>query len=193
VRGQAFFPLVGAAALSAIAALGILPGCANKPRSTTLTVSDIESTAAEMAAKLGGSELLAARTPESPPMVIAINKVENLTSDLIPESEQWYLMQKVRGSLPIVNLGKERNVKFVIPVQHLREGRESGAYAENVAAERRPTHEMSATFRSATRAASLDRTEVYMCEYRITDLTSGELEWTEIVEFKRAAFGRAYD
>jgi hypothetical protein len=170
----------------------LLSACAAR-QSTQIRVADLEETTAVMADRLRGSSLLAERTADSPPMVVAIHKVENLTSDLIPEGQQWWMMHRVRSSQPLLALARDRSIRFVIPAQHLREGMERSAFDEGFAAGRAPTHEMSATFLSATRSAGKDRTDAYLCEYRITDLNSGQLAWTETFEFKRAAFGRAYD
>lgn len=178
-----------------ICALGAatLSGCSSPPRSTELTTSDLDQTAAEMAAKLTSSRFLADRTPDSPKMVIAISKVENLSSDIITESEEWSLMQRVRMSLPIVQLGQQKNLVFVIPAEHLKAGMARGSFDEDFAKGRKPTHEMDATFRSATRSKGKDRTDAYLVEYRITDLHTGELVWDESFEFKRVARGLSYD
>jgi hypothetical protein len=183
--------LIAASSLTTLLAIG---GCATAPAKTTsLSMSDLEATCAEIAAKLRASDFLNGRGPDSPRMVVAINKVENLTSDVIPSSEQWWLMQRVRDSIGIQTLSRERNVRFVIPAKFLREAQRKGTLAEDAALERSPTHEMTATFRTATRTAKLDRTDAYLCEYRITDLSDGTLEWSETFEFKRTAFGRSYD
>ena len=179
-----------------VAACSTLPlaGCASPgPKSTVLTASDLDTTTAVMAQKLSDSRLLAERNSESPKMVIAISKVQNLTSDIITEGEQWSLMEKVRGSLPIVQLGQQKNVTFVIPAEHLRSAQAKGTLPSDFASGRKPTHEMDATFRSATRSGGLDRTDAYLVEYRITDLASGELVWDETFEFKRVARGLSYD
>ena len=126
-------------------------------------------------------------------MTIAISKVQNLSSDLISESEEWMLMERVRSSLPIVELGKQRNLVFVIPAEHLRGGQARGNLDADFARNRKPTHEMDATFHSATRFKGRDRTDAYLVEYRITDLASGALVWDETFEFKRVAKGLSYD
>lgn len=180
--------------LCSLAAALTLGGCASAyAQSTTLSASDLEATASEISAKLNASDFLKGRGPDSPKMVIAINKVENLTSDLIPASEQWWLMQRIRDSMGVQTLSKQRNIKFVIPAKFLNDAQRKNTLPEDVALERSPTHEMSATFRTATRTAKLDRTDAYLCEYRITNLTDGTLEWSDSFEFKRTAFGRAYD
>ncbi len=171
----------------------VLAGCAGSPRSTQMTSGDLDATTAAMAQQLAGSRFLADRGPASERMVIAISKVENLSSDMIPVGEQWLLMERVKGSLPIVELGKQKNIAFVIPAEHLREGRSRGTLPEEFAAGRKPTHEMAATFHSGTRLAGKDRTDAYLVEYRITNLATGGLEWNGMYEFKRAAAGLAYD
>jgi hypothetical protein len=179
--------------IAAIASVALLAGCAGAARSTQLTNADLDDTTAVMSQKLAGSRLLAERTAQSPRMVVAIAKVENLSSDLIPESEQWMLMERVKGSQPIIQLGKEKNVAFVIPAEHLSAARRAGTLPEEAALARNPTHEMTATFRSGTRMMGMNRTDAYFVEYRITDLSTGTLEWDETFEFKRAASGIAYD
>lgn len=170
-----------------------LGGCAGTPRSSRLSVSDIEATAQDLAAKLSASDLLMSRTADSERMTVAINKVENLTTDVIPESDQWYIMARVRDAQSIQALRSLRNVVFVIPQDFFRGSTTQNEFDKEFASGRRPSHEMSATFRSATRAAGLDRTDAYMCELRVTDLKTRELAWTGIVEFKKVAFGKAYD
>ena len=185
--------VVLAAALAGAGALGALAACAATPaRASTLTSDDLVVTTDQMASQLAASEFLGSRTPESPPIVIAIDKVQNLTSDLIPEGQQWWMMARVRDQLNLNTLRRDRNVRFVIPRQYLREGMERGNLEDGVAA-RAPTHQMSATFHSATRFAKATRTDAYLCEYRITSLETGELQWSGTFEFKRAAFGKAYD
>jgi hypothetical protein len=180
-------------ALCSLLSVFCLASCSAPPRTTVLTTGDLDTTATEMAAKLSASKFLADRTPDSPRMVVAISKVENLSSDIITEGEQWMLMNKVRDSLPIVELGKQRNLAFVIPAEHLKAGQARGTLDAEFAKGRKPTHTMDATFRSATRSQGQDRTEAYLVEYRITELASGELVWDESFEFKRVAKGLSYD
>jgi len=90
-------------------------------------------------------------------------------------------------------LRRLRNVVFVIPAEHLRGSVSANEFDREYASGRKPTHELEATFRSATRAAGRDRTDFYQCEMRITSLDTREVAWTDMVEFKKAAFGKAYD
>src|SRR5262245_45814108 len=100
----------------------IAAGCASPPRTTTLTNDDMSAVVGDMAQKLH-KELFAGRTPDSPPMRIAIQHVENLTSDIIPMNEQWQIMARIRDSQPIVELSQACNVRFVIPAEYLAESR----------------------------------------------------------------------
>lgn len=170
-----------------------VPGCASAPRSSTLSVDDIEFTADELVHKLSDSDWLRGRTSGSPRVVIAIQKVENLSSDVIPEPDRWYIMTRLRASRPLEAYRRLYNVAFVIPAEHLAASSAQSEAEREIGAGRRPTHELTATFRSATRSAGLDRTDAYQCECRVTDLASGELVWTDTVEFKKTAFGKAYD
>lgn len=179
-------PAVTMACVAVLAA-----GCASPPRTTTMSGDDITAMAGEMAQKLHG-ELFAGRTPESPPMRIAIQRVENLTSDLIPVNEQWQIMARIRDAQPIVELSNRCNVRFVIPAEYLAEGR-TREQEPGFAAGRAPTHEMTATFMSLRRATGVHRTDLYTCEFRITDLAGGTLDWVGVFQFKRAAVGQAYN
>jgi len=151
------------------------------------------ATSAELAAKLRASDLMLNRGSDSSKMIVAITKTENLTTDLISAGEQWYIITRIRDSLPISVLREQKNFVFVIPQEHLRSGRDKGNFPEGFAGSRDPTHEMTATFRSSRRAAGLNRTDAYECEFRLTDLSTRELVWTNVVAFKRVAVGRSYD
>jgi hypothetical protein len=128
----------------------LLISCAS-PQSTRLRNQDISYTASEMAQKLTAAQFMQDRGPDSPPMIVAITKVENLTTDIIPVSEQWYLMAKVRDSLPIVNLRQQRRLYFVIPAEHLREGQDRGNLPPDFGLNRAPTHEPPAAAPARTR------------------------------------------
>lgn len=185
--------IVVLAILALASSLFILPGCASTPaQSTRLTTDDLQTVTIEMAERLRGSDFLRDRTTDSPRIIVAIQKVENLSMDIITEGERWYLLERVVGSNPIMSLRQSRNIGFVIPAERVQKTREVTGDSE-FAKGRAPTHEMTATFRSVTRAAGLDRTDLYACEYRVTELSTGKISWTDVFEFKRAAAGKAYD
>jgi hypothetical protein len=190
------------AALLAGPGLGTLGGCATvfadkapyQGESTAITADDMQEITTQVAEKLRASDFLAKRTPESPPLTITINKVLNYTSDVIRDSDRWYLMYRVIDSFSIKTLSKEKNISLVIPAERLQElkakvGTGDGAIGQG----RKPTHVMEATFRSLTYLAGKDRTDAYYCQYSIVEVASGETVWSDKFEFKRAAVGRAYN
>ncbi|MBI1190622.1 MAG: hypothetical protein GC200_08105 [Tepidisphaera sp.] len=180
--------------LAALVAALFLGACAGPPKSSRLSVDDIEVTAQELSAKLTGSDFLANRNADSPRMIVALTKVENLTTDVIPEADEWYIMTRVRASRSMEALKRLKNIVFVVPIEHIRGGAaQASEFDQLVAQGRKPTHEMSATFRSSVRAKGENRTDVYMCDLRITDLTTRELSFADSVEFKKTAVGKAYD
>jgi len=152
-----------------------------------------------MAESLAASAFLAERTADSKPIYITINKVENLTSDIIPVAEQWMLVARVQGALPIRELSRKKNIHFQItPEQHqmLRDAGFDGRLG------RAPTttHVMSAQFLSAPRTASHKkeryvnlRQDYYYLEYAITGIHSRQIEWNDNFEFKRQASGLIID
>jgi len=170
-------------------------GCADqKPQSTRLTASDYIYTVSETRAKLSESSFLATRTAQSPPVTIGVKKVENLTSDVIPESEQWMFVLNVQNSPEMQTLAQQKNIHFQMPPERLEELRRDG-FAVADTGWQPPTHELAAVFRSVVRSSRdkegyIDkRSDQYQLQYTITDLKSGEVQWSGIVEFKRAASG----
>ncbi|MBX3360552.1 MAG: hypothetical protein KF705_03800 [Phycisphaeraceae bacterium] len=177
------------------ACAGLPMGCATmQQRSTRLTTEDVKEMAVQLAASMAASDFLRDRNPQSLRMVVAFDRVENLSSDVVPLSEQWYLMERVRASTPLASLGAQRNIGFVIPVEHLNQLRDRvGAEAALAGAGRTPTHAMRGVLRSVTRAAGVHRTDLYSFETRVIDLETGRIEWSDSFELKRAAVGLAYD
>lgn len=170
-------------------------GCATTPsRSTRLTTDDVKEMAVQLAASLASSDFFRERSPASDRMVIAMDNVQNLSSDLVPVSEQWYLMERIRASTPLASLGSQRNIAFVIPADNLHQLKDRvGAEAALAGAGRSPTHALRGVLRSVTRSAGVDRTDLYSFEARVVDLTSGAVLWSDSFELKRAAVGRQYD
>jgi hypothetical protein len=163
------------------------------PRTSRLTVSDFEFVSSEMSAKLAASSLLEGRTPGYAPMTVAVSKVENFSTDILSEGEKWYLVDSVLDSESMRALRDERNIRFVIPAEKLTLLRKTLGPEEQVAAQRSPTHTLTARIRSVTRAASLDRTDLYSCEFSMVLLDTGEIVWSDSVLLKRIARGRSYN
>jgi hypothetical protein len=161
-----------------------------------MTIDDIEAMTAEMAQSLLASEALAARGPASEPWVVSIDKVLNLSDEVMTVNEQWSIMAQVRGAAPILALADEKAVRFVIPPERAAALRDSGDatdFETGFGSERRVTHTMTATFRSVTRAQSERRTDLYYCEFDLLAFATNEPVWSGRFEFKRQAKGHVWD
>ncbi|MCX5658448.1 MAG: hypothetical protein NTW19_01845 [Planctomycetota bacterium] len=184
-------------ALAATALLA-LASCATPGQSTRLRASDFEQSTKLMVASLGKSAFLADRTPASEPVYIVINKVQNLTTDLIPDAEQWMLVARVQGSLPMQELRKQKNIHFLIPPERQPMLRDAG-YKEELPTGPEATHTMAAVFRAAPRTVTNDehyvgrRQDYYLLQYSVTSIRSREVVWTDQFEFKREAKGLTID
>lgn len=190
--------MVRLAAVAALATSLLLVACAGRgQRTTRLTGEDLGEFADRTAQAMQESDAFKLRDESSPRMVIAITRVENLTNDLIPRAEQWAMMARLRDSASMVNLGRRKNFALVIPAEHLEEGLRKGVLEAGTGELREPTHELTGVLRSATRSGAGSgvsaRTDAYLCEFRLTDLATGELAWTDGFEIKRAAIGRSFD
>jgi len=171
-------------------------GCAAPQRTTRMTADDLDAMSHALAASLRASDAFTGRNPDSPRWVISISKVQNLSSDVMTDAEQWSVMARLRGSLPIQALWDQKNVRFVIPADRseaLEASGELDPVRGRLGGQRRPTHQMTAIFRSITRADAGSRSDLYYCEFSLVDLATGEPVWSDRFEYKRAATGHALD
>lgn len=179
--------------LVVLAAALCAAGCTTS-RSTRNTADDFQAVAAEMAASLSRCEAIADRTPDSPPWTISLNKVENLSMDVMTESEQWSIMADLFGSLPLQTLWRDHNIRFVMPAERVAAMRDADEFAgDGFAGERRVTHTMTAQLMSLTRAVKQERTDSYYWQFEIIDLTTGRSIWQDRFEYKRSARGIIWD
>jgi hypothetical protein len=176
-----------------VVGLALLAGC-QTTQTSVMTADDISDTTAEMAASLKQSAFLRGRTPDSPKAVVLISKVENLTSDIIPVPEQWMIMAQIQGSMPLGSLRESQNVVFVLPPERIAAARRVG-YQEEFGGGERPTHLLSATFRSNTRFQRdgdgyvKSRVDLYLLGFELTEFGSRDIVWSDSFDFKREAVG----
>lgn len=178
----------------------LLTGCSAPPRSTRLTLGDLNAAHEKIVASLAGCDFLKDRGQESPQAVIVINKVLNLTTDIIPPGEQWMHVARLQGALPLQELAKRENIVFVLPPERISSLREAGFDVDSGGA-LKPTHVMSAEFRSIRReqrtADDLGQvtgiTDFYDLRYTILNLETRQIEWTDSFEFQRQALGLRID
>ncbi len=166
-------------------------------RSSRMTTEDLTEMSEAMAQSLAQSDALRNRTPTSEPWVISIDRVQNLTTDIITESERWYVIQRLRSSLPIRAMSQQKNITFVIPKERLDAMRNDPkidvSTDPNFGTQRTPTHQMTAKFMGSERAIALARTDTYYCEFEIMNFATGVPEWTDRFEYKREAVGHIWD
>lgn len=161
-----------------------------------MTVGDIEAMGAAMAQSLATSDALRGRDADSPRWVVSIDKVLNLSSDVMTEAEQWAIMARLRSTLPVTTMAKQHNLHFVLPperIEMLRDHPDAPELGEGLATDRRVTHTLAATFRSVTRATDDQRSELYYCQFELFDLREGVPVWIDQFEYKRAARGKIWD
>lgn len=171
-------------------------GCsASQGQSTRLTDDDMLVASDRMVASLAASDFLAGRTPDSPPVVIVTNKVENLTDQIITPAKQWSTVLRVQNALPVQEFSKKYSIRFVVPPEREDMAQGSGLPVAD-AGGLTPTHVLTATFTSAARVGEnkglvQNRQDYYYLEFRITEVQGRELVWADAFEFKRQATGTA--
>lgn len=173
-----------------------LTGCHTTERaSTRMRVEDFEEMAQKMAASLRACPAIAGRTPGDKPWVVSFQKVTNLSSDILTPGEQWFPMTFIQGSQPIRQLWDSHRIRFVVNAEEaaLQTGAQPQEFDANYAAERRVTHVVTATYRSATRSQSDARSDLYVCIFEMRDLATGQSVWSDEFLIKRQAFGSLRD
>lgn len=198
-HGRLWMPLRSAGlCLALLAGFVMLTGCSS-PQTTRLQASDFDQTIAVMVESLSRSEFLAGRTPDSPPAWVVIDKVENLTTDVIPPAEQWMLVARVQSALPLQHFREKYRVMFQITPERHALLRQAGFTGELGTAPQ-TTHSLTALFMSAPRAGRdvsagyvTSRREFYYLEYRLVDVVTRETVWNDRFEISRQARGLAID
>lgn len=174
----------------------LLGGCASKPTSSRIGISDYQDMAAVMSESLRQSDALAERSPESEPWVISFTKVTNLSSEIMTQGEQWGIIAMVRSAQPIKELWDTKRIVFVIPAQYAIDQRDTidaERADKGFGTERAVTHTITATFRSVTRAQVDKRVDLYACQFEMIDLRDGTPTWIDEFTFQRDARGDVRD
>ncbi len=173
--------------------LGAL-GCEGPARTTRTEADDLVNASASMAEALLASAVVAERRSDSERWVIVADRMQNLSSEVITASEQRATVRRIVSASPLAQLEAMKNIVFVVPMSDVRRSRETGLIElDQFAADRRPTHTLSATFNSATRLSAKRRTDAYYVTFEIIDLQTGQRIWQNDAGFKRAAVGHIWD
>ncbi len=94
---------------------------------------------------LQSSSFFSSRNASSPKAIITIKKVENLTTDIIPEGEQWMFVLRIWNDDAVQALAKSKNV--VTQVSRERLDQLQKQFPDARSSFETPTHEMSASLK----------------------------------------------
>lgn len=190
------FGVISRTFAAAVLMSALAGGCASAPQTSRLRVADLREVSRAMAKSLMHSDAMADRSPESQPWFVSIDKVRNLSSDVIPVAEQWAVMAMLRSSLPMQDLWRNQRVALVIPPEKVRslEAELPGEPVTDALREgRRATHTLAATFRSITRGDRERQSDYYYLEFDLFRLGDPQPVWSDRFELKREAVGQLYD
>jgi hypothetical protein len=182
----------------AIAALlvGILAplGCSAGPKvkTTFLSSVDLIDMTDRMAASFAADEVVGQRTSQSPPWVVSIHRAQNFTNQIIPDREKWLYLARLRAQLQQSDIVRERNIIWIIPPERWPMVQEELGDAPPEL-RMRATHELTAEFAALTSTSGRGRSDAYLCEYQLLELSTGRIVWSDHWEVKRATSGKTYD
>lgn len=195
----------GAACLSLLAttlAVAALGGCssAQASRSTRLVDADLTQAVLDLREQLADSRFLAERSADSPEARLVLRRVENLSTDRIPQAEQWSLAARVIGDPGLRDLLRAKHVTVQLPPEKVALLERAGLDFPDLEPESWPTHLLSSQIASGTRAGSTQggrdadiRKEYYLITFVIEDLQQREVLWQGAAELAREAEGTVID
>lgn len=168
---------------------------ADQSNTTRFSVEDFEEMGAKMAKSLQACRAIQERTPTDAPWTVSVQKVTNLSSDILTPGEQWFAVKKVQASAPIQKMWDSHRIRFVLNADEaaLQTGRHPEEFDANFSKDRKVTHVITATYRSATRNQADARTDLYVCIFEMKDLKTGQSVWSDEFTIKRQAFGSLRD
>jgi hypothetical protein len=171
----------------------LLTGCGGPTANTTFLNSvDLVAMTDHMAESFAADDVMGKRTPRDSPWVVSIDRVHNLTNQIIPEREKWLYVARLRAQLQQSDIARQRNIIWVIPPERWpMVQQELGDAPPEL--RRRPTHELTAEFGSLTNTSGKGRTDAYLCEYQLVDMNSAQIVWSDKWEVKRSISGKTYD
>ena len=174
----------------------LLAGCGGPPkvRTTFLQSVDLIAMTDQMAASFTHDPTIGSRTAESEPWVISLYRVQNHTNQIIPDREKWLYLARLRALLQQSDVGKQRNIIWIIPPERwAMVAQELGVSEEPYGLRMNPTHQLTAEFHALTNTSGQGRSDTYVCDYQLLDLMTGKIEWEDSWEVKRSISGKTYD
>lgn len=173
-------------------------GAALRERSTRPTASDLIGASTEVLAQMRESEWFKARGPDSPPVLLVPEEMENISNERLGRIDRWAAVARLVFAPEMLDLLKQKNIEVLLPRDEMLLLTRAGA-APPLAAElepgEAPTHLLTGQIRSITRTASQSggpadqRQDLISTQFAIVEFSSRRIEWTGTWEFKRAARG----
>ncbi len=179
------------------AAAGSVTGCASAPgrgpgQTTALTVSDIDEVTASIIEQLVEKPVFQDRTEQTPELLITFANAINLSDDLIPDRQRWYLMLRVADAFTATAFAKQRNIVMIIPAERLRRLQRTVWTAQPVGDDRLPTHIITAEINNLQRGDARTRTDQYIFRFIVSELQTGTVLASARVQITRQAFGKIW-
>lgn len=171
-------------------------GCAGPSldASSRLSIGDMQLIVDDTVQAFAASDWIGDRGPNSERAVISVQRMVNASDDVITPSELWYLAQAVSAEVFRSRvLREEKNVTIVIPSSRLEDAKRRGAVTGRSGADRQVTHTMVGRINNAARSESGGRTDLYVAEYTLVNVGTGDIEWIGRVRFERRALGRSFN
>jgi hypothetical protein len=178
-----------------LCSLLFLTACgAPKAKTTFLESVDLINMTDHMAQSFAKDDVIGRRAATDPPWVISIERVTNHTNQLIPDREKWLYIGRLRAVLGEADFSKARSIVWVIPPERWPIiARELPDAKEPYGLRMKPTHLLTAEFAALTNTSGRGRSDAYLCDYQLIDLSTSKIEWEDKWEVKRAVSGKTYD
>ncbi len=176
---------------SALVLVMVLCACsAPRLQNTRLDATDLVVMTDRMAESLLASPEIASRDGEAVPWIISVDRVMNLSSDVVPHRELWVFMGRLRGLLNQSDLAG-RNITFVLSPEQAAALNQRNSDPTNQRAT--PTHALAATFHSLTLDDRSARSDTYVCVFNLIELTTDRVLWEDRYEVKRTVMRDEWD
>jgi len=139
-------------------------------------------------------EIINSHTVEDQPWVVSISDIVNNTQQVIPESERWLYVARLRSRLAQSDCSARHNIIWVIPPKGIQRVDNENAGSSSLAEQRMaPTHLLTGEFVALTITSHTGRADTYICDFQLINLQTGLIVWEDAWEVKRYAVGMTYD
>ncbi len=172
-------------------------GCAaNKPQTSRYKASDIDFTSVEIVQKWAESDFMKNRTPDSPRIRLMPSEMENRSSDRLSRVDQRAAVAKVVNDPGIQQLLRDKAIDVLWSMEEVALLKRHGIAVPALEPGDQPTHVFRAEFASIPRAAAAkegekanERIDRFFVTYSIVEIPSRRIDWSDTIEFARAAHG----